>query len=84
MTKWISVKDRLPYSGDYLVCTKTRCMYVATYYFRLPDENPNQTNWTICCDCETLSNGDVWPEYWMKIPDPPYKPFNYNIGEEDD
>lgn len=68
MTEWISVKDRLPYDGEYLVLTENLNMYVARYYYRLPTGNPDQTNWNICCDCKRSSTGHCWPTHWMPLP----------------
>ena len=64
MTKWISVKDRLPEKDEsILMLFESGIMAVG---FRLDD-----ISWCAYTDGEYYTDCSNHPTYWMKLPKPP-------------
>jgi hypothetical protein len=67
--KWISVKDRLPQEGYYLIAVKQSNEYVVLQceYTTEIFSNSNSLMW-INQECHS----DKWnPTHWMELPEPP-------------
>lgn len=65
MSEWISVDDRLPDDGEYLVCCDTDDgQYVTAMEF-------NGKDWLIDNEPTYCTSYYISPTHWMRLPEPP-------------